>query len=67
MSRAQVVRYSPKADADREAADARNVPKRVPAVLKCDFRSTPVNGHHQTGPLGPVRATSPDMLASDQL
>jgi len=20
------------------------------------FRSTPINGHHQTGPIGPVRA-----------
>jgi hypothetical protein len=30
--------------------------KTVLAALKCDFRSTPINGHHQTGPVGPVRA-----------
>jgi hypothetical protein len=22
---------------------------------RCHFRSTPINGHHQTGPVGPVR------------
>jgi hypothetical protein len=30
--------------------------KTVLAALKCEFRSTPINGHHQTGPVGPVRA-----------
>jgi hypothetical protein len=32
--------------------------KTVLAALKYDFRSTPINGHHQTGPAGPVRANS---------
>lgn len=31
--------------------------KRVLAAVNCDFRSTPINGHRQTGPTGPFRAT----------
>ena len=30
--------------------------KAVITDLKCDFRSTPNNGHHQTGPIGPFGA-----------
>jgi hypothetical protein len=28
----------------------------VLVALKCDFRSAPINGHRQTGTVGPVRA-----------
>jgi hypothetical protein len=34
--------------------------------LKCDFRSTPINGHRQTGQVGPVRATTGLMHRSKQ-
>jgi hypothetical protein len=30
--------------------------KPVLTLSKVDFRSTPNNGHHQTGRVGPVRA-----------
>jgi hypothetical protein len=32
--------------------------KTVLSALKCDFRSIPINGHHPTGPVGPVGATT---------
>jgi hypothetical protein len=28
----------------------------VSSTVARDFRSTPIDGHHQTGPVGPVRA-----------
>jgi hypothetical protein len=31
---------------------------RVGLMLRRHFRSTPINGHRQTGPVGPVRAMS---------
>jgi uncharacterized protein YjiS (DUF1127 family) len=37
--------------------DFRQGSKPVLTVPKVDFRSTPINGHHQTGPVGPFRAS----------
>ena len=37
-------------------SDVRLGSKTVLTAPKRYFRSTPNNGHHQTGPLGPVRA-----------
>jgi len=34
------------------------LPKTVQTTPNCDFRSTPINGHHQNDPVGPVRADS---------
>jgi hypothetical protein len=40
-----------------------NVPKTVLTAPKRHFRCAPINGHHSTGPVGPVRAKScPDRL-----
>ena len=39
-------------------ADFRFGSKRVLTTPKRHFRFAPINGHHQTGPVGPVRATN---------
>jgi hypothetical protein len=38
----------------------------VLAALKWDFRSTPINGHRQTGPVGPVRANKRHRPIADE-
>jgi hypothetical protein len=38
----------------------------VLAALKCEFRSTPINGHRQTGPVGLVRAKERHRLDHDR-
>jgi hypothetical protein len=42
----------------RATAEVLAGPLRKKTVPKRHFRSTPINGHHQTVPAGPVRATS---------
>ena len=44
--------------AGRRLANVAVGSKAALADLKCDFRSTSNNGHHQADPVGPVRATS---------